>query len=200
MSVLTGGLVGAKQHEDAVSVMEADLAMMRRLGASEESILVAQTNLANTYRMIGRLEEALPLRQEVYSGWLRLDGEEDEDTLLAANNYASLLGQLNHFKEAKLLLRKTVPVARRVLGESDEITLRLRSTYAGALCQDDDFTLDDLRETVATLEDTARIARRVLGGSHPIAAETEEALRLARSVLRARETPPPTGDLAEEVD
>ena len=61
-------------------------------------------------------------------------------------------------------------------------------------------TLDDVREAVATLEDTARIARRVLGGSHPIAAETEEALRLARSVLRARETPPPTGDLAEEVD
>ena len=186
MTRLGNGLHEAERHDEALSVREADLAMMRRLGASEESILVAQTNLANTYRMIGRLEEALPLRQEVYSGWLRLDGEEDEDTLLAASNYASLLGQLNHFKEAKLLLRKTVPVARRVLGESDEITLRLRSTYAGALCQDDDFTLDDLRETVTTLEEIEPTARRVFGGAHPIVGEMEGNLRHARVALCAR--------------
>ena len=29
-------------------------------------------------------------------------------------------------------------------------------------------TLDDLREAVATLEDAERIARRVLGGAHPL--------------------------------
>ena len=31
----------------------------------------------------------------------------------------------------------------------------------------DGATLDDLREAVTTLEDTERIARRVLGGAHP---------------------------------
>ena len=40
-------------------------------------------------------------------------------------------------------------------------------TYAETLYRDDCATLEDLREAVTTLEDTERIARRVLGGSHP---------------------------------
>ena len=50
-------------------------------------------------------------------------------------------------------------------------------------------TLDDLREAVTTLEDTERIARRVLGGAHPDTTRIENALRSARAVLRARDTP-----------
>ena len=45
---------------------------------------------------------------------------------------------------------------------------------------------DGLREAVTTLEEASRIARRVLGGSHPKTAGIEEALRHARAALRAR--------------
>ena len=62
-------------------------------------------------------------------------------------------------QEAKTLLRKTMPVARRFLGENDVLTLRMRWNYARALYQDDGATLDDLREAVTTLEDTARTHR-----------------------------------------
>ena len=48
-------------------------------------------------------------------------------------------------------------------------------------------TLVDLREAVPTLEDTERIARRVLGGAHPFVSTVEGALRESRAVLRARE-------------
>ena len=48
-------------------------------------------------------------------------------------------------------------------------------------------TLDDLREAVTTLEDTERIARRVLGGAHPLTLDTEDDLRNARAALSARE-------------
>ena len=187
MTRLGNGLQDAQHHDEALSVREADLAMMRRLGASEESILVAQSNLANTYRMIGRLEEALPLRQEVYSGWLRLDGEEDEDTLLAASNYAISLGVLQRFGEVKSLTRKTIPVARRVLGESHNLTLRMRWSYARALYHDDDATLDDVREAVATLEEIEPTARRVFGGAHPLVVNIGRNLEHARATLRARE-------------
>jgi len=51
-------------------------------------------------------------------------------------------------------------------------------------------TLDDLREAVTTLEDTARIAKRVLGSSHPLAGGIEDDLRAARAALRVSETPP----------
>ena len=103
--------------------------------------------------------------------------------------YASSLNGLERFEEAKALLRKTIPVARRVLGENNENTLKLRWLYAEALFNDDGATLDDLREAVTTLEDVVTIARRVLGGAHPVVSTMEESLRDARAALRARETP-----------
>ena len=63
------------------------------------------------------------------------------------------------------------------------------SQTARALYKDDDATLDDLREAVATLEDSECIARRVLGGAHPLTVWIGIALRQARSNLRDRETP-----------
>jgi len=62
---------------------------------------------------------------------------------------------------------------------------------AVALFKDDVATLDDLREAVTTLEDTERIARRVLGGAHPTTESIEDDLQGARAALRARETPSP---------
>ena len=54
--------------------------------------------------------------------------------------------------------------------------------------KDDGATLDDLREAMTTLEDSERIARRVLGSSHPRTQDLEETLQEARACfLRARE-------------
>ena len=50
--------------------------------------------------------------------------------------------------------------------------------------------LDDLREAVTTLEDTAGIARRVLGGAHPGVAPIEASWRNARAALAARDPQP----------
>ena len=81
-----------------------------------------------------------------------------------------------------------MPVARRVLGVDNILTLLMSWCYAKARCTDPDATLDDRREAVTTLEDTERIARRVLGGAHPHTKGIEESLRAARAVLRASET------------
>ena len=78
-------------------------------------------------------------------------------------------------------------VARRVLGEEHTLTLKIRDSYAEALYNDGGGTLADLREVVTILEDTIRIARRVLGGAHPLTESMEGGLRDARVVLRARE-------------
>ena len=67
----------------------------------------------------------------------------------------------------------------------------MRWGYAIALYQNADATLDDLREAVTTLEDIARIARRVLGGAHPDTVGIERSLQNSRAELRARETPSP---------
>ena len=187
MQQLGSGLSAAGHHEEALSVREAELAMLRRLGAPEHHILCTQSNLANTYAAVGRDEEALPMRREVYSGRLNLNGEEHGETLSAANNYAFSLLDLQRFEEARSLLRKMIPVARRTLGESKRLTLLLRWNYAKTLCLDTGATFDDIREAVTTLEETERTARRVLGGAHPLTVDIEGNLRNARIMLRARE-------------
>ena len=187
MSVLGNGLSDAGHHEDALPVGEAALAMKRRLGVTDQSMLVTQGNLAITYHMLDRPEEANRMLRDIYSGWASLQGEEHENTFIAADNYAlSLLG-LRRFEEAKSLMRKTLPVARRVLGESHDLTIRVVRSYARALYEDGDATLDDLREAVATLAETERTARRVLGGAHPVTEEIEDDFQNARAALRARE-------------
>ena len=128
--------------------------------------------------------------RDVYSGRVKHNGEEDRVTLIAALNYAISLVCLKRFEEAKSLLRKVMPVARRVLGDTHDHTLRMREIYARALYYDPDATLDDLREAVATLEDTERTARRVFGGAHPVTTGIERRLRNARAALAARETSP----------
>ena len=194
IDVLGNGLCEVGHFEDAVSVKEAELSMERRLGASEEDLLGVQGNLAITYEEMGRLDEAIRMKRDVYSGRLKLGGEEDGKTLLAANNYASSLVDLKRCEEAKSLLRKSIPVARRVLGENDSLTLNMRSTYPEVICRDPGATIDDLHEAVTTLEDMEPTVRRLHGGAHPHTVALGLRLQLARSVLRARETPPAHAD------
>ncbi len=168
---------------------EAELSMEQRLGGSERTTLAIQSNLATSYNMLGRHEKALSMERDIYSGRLKLQGEENKYTLEAANNYANSLLSLRRFEEAKSLMCKVRPVAQRVLGESDDLTLMMRQNYARALHKDPDATLDDLREAVTMLEETALTARRVLGSAHPLAMSIETSLRIARAALGARETP-----------
>ena len=169
------------------------------LGTSVNNLLAVQHNLATTYYMLGRLEEATRMRRDLYFGFSKLDGKEHERTLIAANNYASSLIHLECFEEAKSLMCKTMPVARRVLGDSHDTTLRTRWIYGQVLYRDPAATLDDLREAVTTFEDVERIAQRVVGGAHPLTKLFESHLRRARAALRGREDAEPDVS-AQELD
>ena len=185
MTKLGNGLFEARLHEDAIPVFEAKLSILQRICAPVENTLVAQGNLANTYDALGRSDEGLRLRRDVYSGWLKLYGEEYYDTLREANNYADTLVKLERFEETKALLHKMIPVAQRVLGKSNHLTLAMKLHSAMAIYYDVGAALDDLRLAVNTLEETSQISRRVLGGAHPTAVSVEKALRDSRRVLHA---------------
>ncbi|CAH0366782.1 unnamed protein product [Pelagomonas calceolata] len=188
MRLLGNGLFEIGAYADALSAERAELSILMRFGGQEVDILAVQSNLACTYEAIGRGDEAMRLRKAIYSGHLKLHGKVHELTLVAANNYAVSLRDLLRFEEAKSLLRKTMPVTRRVLGEGHRLTLKMKKIYADSLYKDPTATLNDLREAVTTLEDMERIARRVLGGAHPMTEETERELQESRAALRARET------------
>ena len=76
-----------------------------------------------------------------------------------------------------------------VFGENNEITLTMRRNYGEVPFRQPGATLVDLREAVATLEDTERTAQRVLGGAHPVVAKIGRTLRASRETLAAREAP-----------
>ena len=84
-------------------------------------------------------------------------------------------------------MRKMIPVARRVLGSCHIDTLKLNWLLARARYQDPSATPDDLRESLTMLEDTARTARRVLGGAHPLTKGADCELHKARATLEVRE-------------
>ena len=72
-----------------------------------------------------------------------------------------------------------------VIGATNSAAEPLHAAYAQSLYMDVyGSTLDGLHESVTTLEDLERIARRVLGNAHPLIEGIEMALRGAR---RARE-------------
>ena len=190
------GLSAGGHHADAVSVQEAELSTLRRIGSPEECILVTQGNLAIAYERNGRPEDCLRTWQDIYSRCLEFFGEEHEQSILGALNYASTLNDLERFAEARSLFGKVIPVARRVLGDSHDITLRMRSNYARALYVDPGATLDHLREAVTTLEETDLTARRVLGGAHPVTMGIESDLRNTRAALGAREESDVSGAMA----
>ena len=99
-------------------------------------------------------------------------------------NYASILAQLGRFEEARSLLRKIPPAQMfSVFGENNEITLTMRLVYAQVVILGPSPTPAALCKAVSTLEDTARIARRVLGGAHPSTEQIEVALRKSRAAL-----------------
>ncbi len=69
----------------------------------------------------------------------------------------------------------------------------MRMLYAGTFYYDPKAALDDLREAIATLVEVDRIARRMLGNSHPLTGTLGRVLRNARDALRVRETLSPGG-------
>ncbi len=83
MQALGNGLYATKHYADALSVKVVELSMIRRVGYSEGDILIAQSNLAIVYGKLGRVEQALQIERDVYSGNLKLHGEEHKQTLIA---------------------------------------------------------------------------------------------------------------------
>ena len=81
--------IPCRSSRGSVVLREAELAILRRNGASEHNILAVQANLAMTYEELGRGEQASQMERDVYRGRLKLNGEEHEMTLRAAFNYAS---------------------------------------------------------------------------------------------------------------
>ena len=147
-----------------------------------------QGNLASTYQLVGRLEDALRLKRVVYRGVLQRYGEDSLEANTETLNLALILRDTGNNPEAKELLRTRIPVAERSLGREHYIYFRLRWLYANSLVDAaSTTTLDDLVQAEALLDDTYTRFRRVMGDGHPDTPQIHEYLLGIRGVLaRAR--------------
>ena len=147
------------------------------------SALVTQGNLASTYQLVGRPEDALRLRRVVYRGVLQRYGEDSVEANTEALNLALILRDTGNDPEAKELLRARIPVAERSLGRENYVYFRLRWTYAKSLADAADATLDDVVQAEALLDDTYTRFRRVMGDRHPDTPRIHEILLAIREIL-----------------
>ena len=184
MLQLGNGLHSANQFEDCLSVQMVELSTMRRIGAPEQNILVMQGNISCTYQVLGRFEQALSMRRDVYNGGLKIHGEHHEETITAAGNYAITCINLERFEEAKSLLRKIMPVSQRVHGTEHMRTISLREDLARAMLDDRDSSLVEIREALETLEEILGVMQRVMGASHPETRRVQQHLKAYRDYFR----------------
>ena len=109
------------------------------------------------------------------------NGQRDSTTLLAAMNLACSLRATGRFDECLSFLRDTMPTAKRVLGADNEVYLNFVWTFSDCINRDRNLSRDDLLDAVATIDDSFRRSRRVMGPQHPLTSELERHLERAKS-------------------
>jgi tetratricopeptide (TPR) repeat protein len=183
MNLLGNGLTDVEHHEEALSVKESELAMKRRLGASAESMLIVQNNLACTYQRLGRLEEALQMKRDVYSGHSRHRdlGPLHQNTLKAALNLSTSLVNAGNYAEARAFTRDQMELARRALGADHPVTLDFQWGYSRAFTLDKGVSAEQLAEVATTLEKTLKVSQRVRGREHPLTRAIRDEFTIAKT-------------------
>ena len=198
MTALGNGLYAAGQHEDTLSVREAELSMRQRLGDTAQHILVAQTNVANSYASLGQLEDSLRMEREIYTGTRAAFGELHVDTFMTINNLTYSLVSLHRVDEAKRWLSEHIPRAIEALGEDNVETLKLRMNLVDALTHD--AARDDLIKAEEVAADVLRRMERVLGPLHPLTKAPRDQLRSARAKLAALDDEEANAAAANELE
>ena len=90
-------LFDAGDHEDALLARQAELSLMKRVGAPGDTMLAVQTRVGYSYNALGRHEEALPLQRDVYAGRVKLHGENHQETIWSAGYLANSLYRTRRF-------------------------------------------------------------------------------------------------------
>ena len=186
MTELGNGLSAAGYAEEALSVKEAEVSMLRRLGGSRNILISAKANLSACYEVLGRDEETLELRREV---WAYFEPQSPcQNKFLSAINLSVSLRNQGRCEEAKSLLRKVLPEALRLHGPDHDTTLVIRRALVRTVFQDPESSLAELRQAEADFSDVCRRARRIFGASHPESAACEWLMGQLKAKIAARDS------------
>jgi tetratricopeptide (TPR) repeat protein len=159
-------------------------------GPDNHYVLWAASNLAQSYRALGRHQEAYDVDVDTFARSRRIFGEDHSNTLASANNLADDLTRLRRHQEAYDLDFETLERRRRLCSEDHPDTLRAANNLAVDLNH-----LGRHAEANDLIIDTFSRQRRVLGDDHQNTLSTAHNLADALRMLgRAQEAYALSGD------
>ena len=132
------------------------------LGDDHPDALTSRNNLAGAYKSAGRLDEAIPLYEQVLADSARVLGDNHPHTLTSRDNLAGAYRAAGRLGEAIPLFEGVLADSARVLGDNHPHTLTSRNNLAGAY-----HAAGRLDEAIVLFEETLADSARVLGDNHP---------------------------------
>ena len=157
------------------------------LGPHHPDTLTSRNSLAGSYRDAGRLEEAISLYEQVFSGRSRVLGPDDRSTLTARDELAATYWEAGRIDEAITLKKQILADAMRIMGPDSSgasaARLNLAATYRAAGRLDEAITLyqenlDDVTHIMGPDHPDTFTARHSLAGAFRDAGRLEEAIPL----------------------
>ena len=104
------------------------------LGPAHLDTIAAMNNYAISLSKLGRQEEALPIRREVWDLWKAALGPAHLSTITAMSNYAVSLSKLGRAEEALPIKREVWDLLKVALGPTHLHTITAMDNYAMSLC------------------------------------------------------------------
>jgi eukaryotic-like serine/threonine-protein kinase len=175
---------------------EAARAIYTRLrGPDDPDTLLAMHNLASSYDMLGRFDEALKLREETLARRRAKLGSDNTDTIASMNNLGLSYGNVGRFADALKLREETLARFKAVEGKDHPDTLMAMNNLANAY-----FSLDRYDDALKLREEALVLYKAKVGPDHPdtlramgnlatsldFAGRHDEALRLREETLALR--------------
>lgn len=161
------GTRGVGTTQLAAAYAQAKMAAGARLGA--------RNNLANAYRDVGRLEEAISLHEQTLAACERLLGADHPKTLGSRSNLATAYQEVGRVDEAIAWHERILAARERLLGGEHPSTLNSRNHLASAYQE-----AGRADDAIRLLEQTLAGREHALGANHPDTVTTRSSLALAR--------------------
>jgi tetratricopeptide (TPR) repeat protein len=166
------GKLGLELHEEAVKKLNQEA------GSDKMQVIKGYIWLGNTYRGVGRLQEAEEVGAKTSLMCREVLGERHPDTIMASSDLALTYRQLGKLKEAEELQVNVLSMRREVLGERHLDTIMASGNLA--LTYRD---LGKLKESEELQVNVLTMRREVLGERHPDTIMASANLAIAYSDL-----------------
>ena len=155
------------EFAQAAAILEQELSVRTKHWPDHASRdTPVKSNLAHCYQQLGRSDDALRLRREIFDGAKESLGAGNGHTLSLGCNLCTSLAQSGRAAEARTLHYECLPLARKHLGPDHDVSLS-HAEYLAATIRACDPREKDALEAEALLKDTLERRRRVFGAAHP---------------------------------